>query len=344
MNILQTSYLKSKISKTNIYLVMILMTLISFLLIIWSLLVGVYDIGITDLIDLVLGKNEDIVLKNVIVHSRLPRALGAYLTGCLLALAGVLIQVNLNNSLASSTTIGVNSGAALFIVVFLFLFPGLAFYRTIFAFIGALFTSLIVYYIAYRSGASRIKIILAGLAISSLYSSIINSITIIDSDILIDKNMFYIGGFSYVTMNQAIFLAVCLVLASILVYLISNQISLLILGDDIANSLGVNVNRLRFICIMLSSFVAAAAVSVAGLISFVGLIVPHIARYFYGNDVKKILPLSTILGGILVLTSDTLSRIIFKPYEVPSGIILSFIGSILFLVLLIKQGKRGRLN
>ncbi len=344
MSTLQTSYLKNKASKINIKITLILMILVSFLLIICSLLVGVYDVGISDLISVIFGNTDDTVLKNVIIHVRLPRALGAYLTGCLLALAGVLIQINLNNSLASSTTIGVNSGAALFIVVFLFLFPGLAMYRSIFAFIGALSTSMLVYLIAYRSGASRIKIILAGLAISSLYTSIINSITTIDPNVLIDKNMFYIGGFSYVTMNQVLFLVVCLSFVGIITIIITNQISLLILGDDIANSLGVNVNRLRFMCIILSSTAAAAAVSVAGLISFVGLIVPHIARSFYGNDVKKILPVTTLLGGMLVLTSDTLSRIIFKPHEIPSGIILSFFGSALFLVLLIKQGKRGRFN
>ncbi len=344
MSTSQKYYLKSKIVNTNVKIVTAVMLVISLLLVLWSLLVGVYEIAFADLLNIIIGNNDDEVVKNIVIHARLPRALTAYFTGCLLALSGILIQINLNNSLASSTTIGVNSGAALFIVLFIFLFPGLAMYRTIFAFFGALLTSLIVYFIAYRSGASRIKIILAGLAISSLYTSIINTITIIDPNVLIDKNMFYIGGFSYATISQAIFLAVCLILVVLVTYLIYNQISTLILGDDIASSLGVNVSRLRFICIILSSAAAAAAVSVAGLISFVGLIVPNMVRYFYSNDIRKIIPVTVILGGILVLISDTLSRIIFMPYEVPSGIILSFFGSALFLVLLIKQGKRGRLN
>ncbi len=338
MSTLQKYYLKNKIINSNIKIVIITMIITSLLLVLWSLLVGVYDISLGDLVNVLAGRNDDIVLRNIIVHSRLPRALTAYFTGCLLALSGILIQINLNNSLASSTTIGVNSGAALFIVLFVFLFPSLAMYRTVFAFIGALLTSLIVYSIAYRSGASRIKIILAGLAISSLYTSIINTITLVDPNVLIDKNMFYIGGFSYSTVNQVIFLGVCLVIVATVTYLICNQISLLVLGDDIANSLGVNVNRLRFVSIILSSAAAAAAVSVAGLISFVGLIVPNIVRYFYSNDIRKIIPITVILGGILVLVSDTISRIIFMPYEVPSGIILSFFGSALFLVLLIMQG------
>ncbi len=318
-----TYYTKMKL---NNFFIICLLILLTFVLLIFSLNVG--------------ATNNNSTL--IILYARLPRILGALLCGSSLAVAGLLLQLNLNNSLASPTTIGINSGAGLFVISATLLFPNSFFLKTFAGFFGALITSFLVYAIAYKTGSSRMTIILSGVAISSLCNSFIDMLTILYPDVLIDKNAFYIGGVLYTTYTQLKFATPFVLFSFIGCILLGKQINILTLGDDIATSLGVNVKKVRFLSIAYASILASSAVSISGLLGFVGLIVPHIVLKCFKNDAKFLIPITAFFGGNLVLLCDTLARIIFKPFEVPVGILLSTLGAPFFLYLILKGGKRGR--
>ena len=253
-----------------------------------------------------------------------------------LACAGVILQSVMNNSLASPNTIGVNSGAGFAVMLALFIYNGSSSHSAVFAFAGALITTFLVFGIAYLGDNSRTTIILAGITISSLLSAGINTIKLIDSDITINITTFMIGTLNGIT-SKAIIIPCIGIAAAVLVSIcFSRHLNILNLGDDIARSLGLNVGVTRLILMTLSSIMAGCVVSYAGLLSFVGLIVPHIGRKLFGND--------ALLGAIFVISCDLLGKIIAAPYELPAGIIMSFVGGPFFLYLLLKKKGGRRVN
>ena len=260
-----------------------------------------------------------------------------------LACAGVILQSVMNNSLASPNTIGVNSGAGFAVMLALFIYNGSSSHSAVFAFAGALITTFLVFGIAYLGDNSRTTIILAGITISSLLSAGINTIKLIDSDITINITTFMIGTLNGIT-SKAIIPCIGIAAAVLVSICFSRHLNILNLGDDIARSLGLNVGVTRLILMTLSSIMAGCVVSYAGLLSFVGLIVPHIGRKLFGNDARILLPCSALLGAIFVISCDLLGKIIAAPYELPAGIIMSFVGGPFFLYLLLKKKGGRRVN
>jgi iron complex transport system permease protein len=317
-------------------LLVILITLIFF---ITSLLVGASKISILDTLKWFFGYNYNVKINNIILYVRLPRAIACLLCGSSLATSGLLLQATLNNPLASPGTIGVNSGAALFVVIASVLFPSYFFARTFSAFIGAILTTLCVYSIARKTGASRMTIIMSGVAVTSLSTAFIDMIVTLRPNALMDKSSFFIGGFTNITSEQIIFTIPYILLGLLGAFILAPKINIMILGDDVSESLGIHVERVRFYVIICASALAASAVSISGLLGFVGLIVPYIVRLFFSNNYKQLIPLTLVCGGALVLICDTLARIIFIPYEIPVGIILSCLGSPFFLYLLLNRRK-----
>lgn len=278
----------------------------------------------------------------IIAYVRLPRAAAALISGAALAVSGAILQSVLNNSLASPKTIGINSGSGMFVAICISLFPGVPQLVPTAAFIGALLSTLLIYAIAYKTGASRITVILAGIAISSLFGAVTDAIVTIFPDSLIGSNAFAVGGFSGVTLEKMKLAAMYISIGLAAALIMSYDLNVMALGDEMASSLGMRTGVYRFIFIIIASLLAGSAVSFSGLLGFVGLIVPHAARFLVGHDNRLIIPASMLMGSAFCLICDLISRVIFSPFEIPVGIVMSFIGGPFFVYLLFRQ-KRGRL-
>lgn len=274
-------------------------------------------------------------------YVRLPRVLGSLLCGAALAVSGAVIQGVLANRLASPSIIGVNSGAGLAVTLCTALGMAGGWRMSAFAFLGAFAAVMTVNLGAKRWGASRGTVILMGVTMNSLLGAVSDGVTILMPEVSILRNDFRIGDFSAVTYPKLIPAAAVILIALAALLTLSNELDLLTLGEENARSLGMNTRRMRFVFLMLAAALAGAAVSVAGLLSFVGLLVPHTVRRIASNDARHLMPLCGIFGAGFVTLCDTLSRVIFAPYELPVGIIMAFIGAPFFLFVLIK-GKGGR--
>jgi iron complex transport system permease protein len=281
----------------------------------------------------------------VLVHTvRLPRAVGACIAGMGLSTAGVILQSVMNNSLASPNTIGVNSGAGFAVMLSLLFGGSRTFGIPIAAFVGSLAATLTIYSLAYMADSSRTTIILAGVTVSSFLNAGINTIKLLDTDITVNLTTFMIGSLSGLTFETLKFPVTAILIALFLSFLFTRSINVLCLGDETARSLGLHVAVVRLFLLILSSILSGCAVSYAGLLSFVGLIIPHICRRLFGNDARYLLPCSALLGASFVLVCDILGRILFAPFELPAGVLLSFIGGPFFLYLLFQKKGGRRVN
>lgn len=306
-----------------------------------SIALGSVRISLSDLLGVLSGRIRSGTEYTLICQIRIPRTLACMGAGLGLSGSGLILQNVMNNALASPNTIGVNSGAGFAVMLSMVFFPTAVATRGFFAFAGALITSLLIFSLAYLSDSSRITIILAGITISAFLSAGMNLVKILDSDLLININSFLIGSLSGMTYGQLGLPLLMTAAAFIITVLLANSLNILSLGDDIASGLGMNVHRTRLVFLILSSLLAGAVISYAGLISFVGLVVPHIARRVFDSDNRLLLPASGLLGAIYVLFCDLLGRTLIAPYELPVGIIMSFIGGPFFLYLLLRK-KGGR--
>ena len=278
----------------------------------------------------------------ITVHIRLPRAIAAVLAGAALAVSGAIIQAALNNPMAAPNIIGVNSGAGFCAVLLMAAFPSLAGAVPAAAFLGALAASLAIWLIASKSGAGRVTVTLVGVAIGSILTAGINTLKTIFPDSVYDATVFTIGGLSGVGFDKILIPAVIIFSGLICILLFSGGLDILSLGGETAAGLGMKVKRARFLYLMLASALAGAAVSFAGLIGFVGLLVPHIARCFVGSSHRRLIPACILGGAFLLLACDLFARLVFSPYEIPVGIILSLVGGPFFVILVLMR-RRGEL-
>lgn len=281
-------------------------------------------------------------LYRIIAYVRFPRILASVLTGASLAVAGGLLQATLNNPLAAPNIIGVNSGAGAAMLIVCALYPSISYLAPIVAFIGALAATLLVYFIAAKAGASRLTLILAGVAVSSFLGAISDTMITLFPDTQANRISFMIGEFSGITISQMIFVPVMIGIGLVGAWLLSFDLNVLILGNEVAHSLGVSVRRVRALALITAALLAGSAVSLAGLLGFVGLITPHIARRLIGHDLRVLIPMCALSGGLLTLLCDLLSRVLFAPFEVPVGIILSFIGAPFFIYLLLREKRHAK--
>ncbi len=275
----------------------------------------------------------------VIVGLRLPRAIVGALVGICLSLSGCILQGVMRNHLASPSTIGVTSGASFVGYITLVVFPEFYFILPIGTIVGSFLTTMLIYTLAYNRGIKPLIMILSGLAVSSLFGAFNDVIKVFFDEHIQNIQGFLVGGLGGVTWNQLPLILPFALVGILFCVFITEKINILLLGDETARSLGLNVDRFRFLLIAVSSLLADSAVAVAGLINFVGLIIPHIARLLVGSDYKYLLPASALLSVVCLTLCDTVGRLIIAPAEMPVGIILSFIGAPFFLFLLRKQTK-----
>lgn len=306
-----------------------------------SLLVGSVKMPPGVVFDALTGRDRESTLSRIILYSRLPRTCAAFLAGAALAVAGVIIQTVLNNPLASPSIIGVNSSAGFAVAFVCAFWPAAQRYTPFIAFAGALAGVLLVMALSQSTVAARITVVLAGVAVSNLFSAGIDAIITLVPDALNSVSDFRIGGFTGVTMSQLGPAAAIIAISLVTVFSLAHQLDILALGTDTAKSLGLAVGRMRVVFLVLAAALAGAAVSFCGLIGFVGLIVPHAMRRIVGEDNGILLVASAMGGAFFVLICDLIARVLFAPFEIPVGIVLSFAGAPFFLWLLFKQ-RGGR--
>jgi len=291
---------------------------------------------ITGLKDAVSG--ADTPAARIVIHVRLPRTVAAIMAGAALSCAGVIIQGVLGNPLAGPNVIGVNAGAGFMALLAACLTVPAALIPAA-AFLGALAAAGVIMLLAGCMGASRITVVLAGVALSSIISAGTDLITTIDPDATLGMSTFMIGGFSGVTAVK-LRIAACYIIPALLAAILTfRELDMLGLGDEVASSLGLRVRLCRCIQLLIAAVLAGAAVSFSGLLGFVGLIVPHALRRVVGSEHRLLMPLSIVAGSLFVLVCDTVARTAFAPYELPVGILLSLIGGPFFLILLMRTRK-----
>lgn len=288
------------------------------------------------------GDTDSAALR-IFLYARLPRTLGGVLCGCGLAASGAVLQVVLNNSLAGPNIIGVNAGAGFAALLLMALYPGAAMLLPGAAFVGALACTLLIYGAARLTGASRMTIVLAGVAVSGIVNAASSGLKILFPDVLAAYNSFSIGSLNGITMAQLRAAVPYLGAGLLAALLLGGDMDVLSLGEELAKSLGLKVERLRLLLIMTASVLAGAAVSVGGLVGFVGLLAPHMARLLVGTDNRRVVAASALLGASSVLLCDLLGRVLFAPFELPVGLVLSVAGGGCFLVLLFRR-RGGRLR
>lgn len=275
----------------------------------------------------------------IVIHSRLPRVLGALLAGGALAVSGAILQAVLQNPLASPNIIGVNTGAGLFVLLCSVFWPSRDALLPLAAFLGALLTALVIFALAMGTGVSRITLVLTGVAMSSILGAGMNCILILYPDAYVGASAFLVGGLAGLTLKGLRFAAVYILVGLVLAMALRRDMNIVALGSDAARSLGMPVARVRFLLILTAAILAGAAVSFAGLIGFVGLIVPHAVRFLIGGDNRYLVPVSIFGGASFVALCDLLARIAFAPYELPVGILLSFLGGPFFIYLVIRSRR-----
>lgn len=331
---------------TFIFLIIILIVLINI-----SLFIGNFQITFDEYLNFIkvfLGFESTLdlkryeVIKSVIFDIRLPRIIAAILIGSSLAISGAAFQAMFVNPLVSPGILGVLSGASFgaalgMIMQWNWFFINLSTF--IFGMLAVLFALLISF--IYSSAKNMIILVLGGIISSSLFSALLSIIKYAADpyDTLPAITYWLMGSLSFSTSNIVWSLTIPMFLGIILLIFFSKYLNALSLGDEEAKALGVDIKKVKLIVIITATFISALSVILAGIIGWIGLIIPHIARLLFGADNKIILPISALLGAIFLLIVDNSSRIIFS-FEIPIGIVTAIIGIPIFIMVL-KNAKRG---
>ena len=311
--------------------------------VILGILLGSTKISLSDMLGAIVRGDYQSTEARILLYVRLPRVLGSLICGMALAVSGAVIQGVLANRLASPSIIGVNAGAGLAVTLCSAFGIIGGWQLSLFSFLGAFFAVMIVSIGAKKWGASRGTVILLGVALNAFLGAISDTVKTFIPEVSIISNDFRVGDFSAVTYAKVIPAAVAIIVTVIVLQTFASDLDVLTLGDENAKGLGLNTGVMRIVFLMLSALLAGAAVSVCGLLSFVGLLVPHAVRRIATSEAKHLVPLSALFGAGFVTLCDTLARVVFAPYELPVGIIMAFLGAPFFIFILI-QGKGGHRN
>jgi iron complex transport system permease protein len=268
---------------------------------------------------------------------RLPRTAACLLSGAALAVSGCVIQSVLGNKLASPGIIGVNAGAGLAVTACCALGVLSGWAISLLSFLGAMFSVLFVVFLARKTGASRTTVILCGVALNSILNAFTDAVITLIPEVGMLSSEFRVGGFSSVVSTRLIPAGILIFLALSILLTFCNDLDVLSLGEDTAQSLGLSVKKMRNLFLLLAALLAGASVSFAGLLGFVGLLVPHAGRKLIGTESRYLLPWCAFGGAGFVTACDLIARLLFQPYELPVGILMSILGGPFFLLLLLKK-------
>ncbi|WP_106766351.1 FecCD family ABC transporter permease [Paenibacillus faecalis] len=302
-----------------------------------SIGLGSVQLSPTDTISTLFGSGDE-ANRTILWDIRIPRVLLALLIGANLAASGALLQAVMLNPLADPGLTGVSSGAAVAVLFILLAQPKYVSLVPLAAIVGGLIAAFLVYTWAWnrQTGFTPIRIILSGVAVNAVFGGVIGLLSLLYSDKLPSALQWLNGSLSGKGMNAVEVLLLYSFIGWIAALLCIRQANILRLGEQVAHNLGQNLNRIRFTLSFVAVYLAAISVSTVGLVGFVGLIVPHIARLLVGSDYKQALPMSLLLGALILLAADTAGRTAFAPTEIPAGIVMSMLGGPYFLYLMRK--------
>jgi iron complex transport system permease protein len=282
---------------------------------------------------------------NIVLHIRLPRIVAAILVGATLAMGGVAMQGLFRNPMASPDILGVSTGASLgaVIAVAAGLFGVNVFFLPLLAIIGALVAATLIYLISsYKGKTSLLFVVLAGLAVSSLFNGLISAILLFSQEYEVSQFIFWTMGGLEGRMWRHVLLPLPLLVPGIAVmFLFTRELNLFALGEESAHSLGMHVERTKRIILAVTAVITGLAISISGPVGFVGLLIPHLFRMLIGPDHRLLLPVSALGGAAFLLTSDLLGRTLISPFEIRVGIITAVLGSPYFLYLIIHYQRKG---
>lgn len=304
-----------------------------------SLLLGNSSVTFKDTLNTLIGHGTN--AQNVIIFKlRIPRIIAAASAGAALSVAGYLLQNTLNNTLCSPGMLGINNGAGLGLLIYAMLCPYQFGGKFLATFLGALVVTVAIYFLSAGTGMSKTSVVLSGVAISALCLSLIDVIISLKPETVADRVAFQIGGFGALTSSSVYIAVPFIVVAIIVAILYAPTLDLVILGDEVASGLGVNVKLTRTIQLIIASVLSGAAVSMCGIIGFIGLIIPNVVRLFYQGKSRGGLFLCIMIGASFMTVCDTIGRTVVYPYELPCGLFLSVMGAPFLIWLLIKKRKR----
>lgn len=334
-NLKQSYWKKNKI--TYLYIIGLLFLVISTLM---GILCGSTPLSFSEIIEAFQKGFNHAPGTRIFAYVRLPRTLASLLCGAALSVSGAVIQAVLANRLASPSIIGVNAGAGLAVTLCtaLGIFGG--WQISIFSFVGAFAAVSVVSLGSKHWGSSRGTVILTGVAMNSFLGAIADTITTLIPEVGFMSSHFKIGDFSSITYQRLLPCLFIITLVILILQTLNNELDILTLGEETATGLGLNTSLLRTLFLLMAALLAGCAVCMAGLLSFVGLLVPHAIRRIAGNQSKTLISLCAIYGAAFVSLCDTIARTAFAPYEIPVGIIMAYLGAPFFVFILVK-GKGG---
>lgn len=323
------------------FLLLLLILIIFFIISTGS---GEMKIPAVDVVKALFGYGPDMNIL-VVNEFRLPRIITAVLVGMSLAVAGSILQGIIRNPLASPDIIGITGGAAVAVVGFLAIFSDANHSLTVSikwlplaAFLGATCIALLVYFLSWKNGVSPIRLVLIGIGIAALTQAITTTLMIIGPIYRASQATMWITGTVYgASWSNVKILAPWALVLLVISFVLARKLNVQELGDDLAKGVGSSVQKERFILLLISTALTGGAVAFAGGVGFVGLMAPHIARKIVGSAFGALLPISALVGGLLVLVADLIGRTMFSPLEVPAGVFTAAIGAPFFIYLLYKN-------
>ncbi len=311
--------------------------------VILSLYFGSREVTLSEVLNVVLGIDRESFVSLVIL-ARIPRTVFGLIAGGALGVSGCIMQSVTKNPIADPSVLGVNTGASLAVVIGIYFFNITTAKSYIwFALAGAFVTIVFVYFVASigESGATPLKLVLSGAAFSTAFSSLISTIILSDQNAMNIYRFWQVGSIGAANEENIKLLMPFFALGTIVALVLSHYLNILALGDEMATSLGVNVTLVRITACIAGVVLCGATTALAGPISFVGLMVPHLLRGVFGSDHRFLMPLSAIAGGELLLISDIIGRVTGRPGETEVGIITAILGAPVFIYVIRKSKVRS---
>ncbi len=335
--------IKGMLTPGKVITVTVIMCIVLVVVIVLSLVLGTADVSLKQVIGLITGTvSQDDSVRLIIFKIRLPRIILAGLVGFALSLGGVTFQAILRNPLADPFVLGVSSGSAFGAVLAITFGLSFSLGVPVMSFMGGLLTIYLVMSLGARKmGMESSTILLTGVIVNAFFTAIIMFFISTSADDRLHTMLFWLyGDLSQGQYTQLFIIAPFIILVAILIYSFSKDLNIITTGDENASLLGVNVELTKKIGLISVSLIMGLVVAFSGLIGFVGLIVPHLARMAFRSDHRMLIPVASIGGAIFLIAADTLARTIISPSELPVGVITAFLGAPFFLILLRKRGSQ----
>ena len=324
-----------------------LLSLFILLVVSWSL--GAVDIPFTDTLgylkNIILNLGPDrSVAHERIIWDRMVRSVAVMGVGIGLSVSGVVMQALIRNPLVDPYITGISSGAALgatlSILAGISIIPLAEFSTPVAAFIGATVAFFITMSLAEATGGRSMNYVLSGVIVGIAISSFTTILIVFSRDQRLHNALFWLyGSFSYISWVEALLIILTVMVLSMILLMFARELNVILLGDEHARHLGLDVKRFKTISVLVVAVLTAVSVAFCGIIGFLGLIVPHSARMIVGGDHRLLIPASMVLGTNILLAADIFARILFRPVELPIGAIISMVGAPFFIYLMIKRGK-----